>query len=180
MKNAKLEIATLGAGCFWCVEAFYQELKGVQKVVSGYSGGHLEHPTYEQVCSKTSGHAEVIQVSFDPQLISFADLLEVFWRTHDPTTLNQQGNDHGPQYRSAIFYHNDQQKEIAQQSKAAADLAQIWPNPIVTEISPYINFYIAETDHQNFYKDNGNHPYCRFVIDPKMAKFRKGFGDKLG
>ena len=179
MENANLEIATLGAGCFWCVEAVFQELRAVEKLRVGYSGGHVENPTYQQVCAKQTGHAEVIQISFDSQQISFADLLEVFWRIHDPTTLNRQGNDAGPQYRSVIFYHNEQQKEIAQQSKAAADLAGIWPDPIVTEISPFLHFYSAEEMHQNFYKHNSYHPYCRFVIDPKLDRFRKGFGDLL-
>ena len=179
MNNNNLEIATLGAGCFWCVEAVFQNLKGVHKVVSGYSGGHVVNPTYEQICTKTTGHAEVIQIEFDPAVISFADLLEVFWRTHDPTTPDQQGNDRGPQYRSAIFYHNDAQKEIAEQSKAAANAAALYSNPIVTEISELINYYPAEDYHQNFYNQNGSNSYCRYVIDPKMAKFRKEFSEKL-
>jgi len=179
MSNNNIEIATLGAGCFWCVEAVFQNLKGVHKVVSGYSGGHVPNPTYEQICTKTTGHAEVIQIEFDPAIISFADLLEVFWRTHDPTTPDQQGNDKGPQYRSAIYYHDDTQKEIAEQSKKAADAAGLYSNPIVTEISEKINFFPAEDYHQNFYNQNGNYPYCRYVIDPKMAKFRKDFSAKI-
>ncbi|MEL6925048.1 MAG: peptide-methionine (S)-S-oxide reductase MsrA, partial [Bacteroidota bacterium] len=158
----------------------FQSLKGVHKVVSGYSGGHVENPTYEQICTKTTGHAEVIQIEYDPSVITFAELLEVFWRTHDPTTPDQQGNDRGPQYRSAIFYHDDEQQRIAEASKAAAEAAGLYDDPIVTEISPLINFYEAEGYHQDFYRQNGNYPYCRYVIDPKMAKFRKEFAERLG
>jgi peptide-methionine (S)-S-oxide reductase len=175
----KLELATLGAGCFWCVEAVFQELKGVKKVVSGYAGGTIDYPTYRQVCTGTTGHAEVIQVTFDPDLISFEDLLYVFWRTHDPTTLNRQGADVGPQYRSAIFYHNEEQKASAEKSKQETEAARLWPNPIVTEITPFHNFYPAETYHQDYYRSNPYQPYCQVVIDPKIRKFRKEFAPKL-
>lgn len=174
-----VETATLGAGCFWCVEAVYQELKGVERVVSGYAGGATENPTYYAVCSGTTGHAEVIQVTFDPTAIAFEEILEVFWRTHDPTTLNRQGPDTGTQYRSAIFYHSEQQRETAEKSKRDTDASGLWPNPIVTEISPFTNFYAAEDMHQNFYRANPYQPYCTFLIDPKMRKFRKEFQDKL-
>jgi peptide-methionine (S)-S-oxide reductase len=173
------ETTTLGAGCFWCVEAVFQELKGVKRVVSGYAGGTTENPTYYAVCSGTTGHAEVIQVTFDPTVIAFEELLEVFWRTHDPTTLNRQGPDVGTQYRSAIFYHSEQQREIAEKSKGETDASGLWPNPIVTEITPFTNFYAAEDYHQNFYRANPYQPYCTFMIDPKMRKFRKEFQDKL-
>lgn len=171
--------ATFGGGCFWCVEAVYQDLKGVQQVVSGYAGGHVDNPTYRQVCTGTTGHAEVVQITFDPQTISFEELLEVFWRVHDPTTPNRQGADVGPQYRSVIFYHDDAQKAAAEKSKQEADESALWPNPIVTEISPLKNFYPAEDYHQNYYLDNPNQPYCRMVIDPKIRKFKKEFQGKL-
>ena len=174
-----VDTATLGAGCFWCVEAVYQELKGVERVVSGYAGGATENPTYYAVCSGTTGHAEVIQVTFDPTVIGFEEILEVFWRTHDPTTLNRQGPDTGTQYRSAIFYHSEQQRETAEKSKRETDASGLWPNPIVTEISPFTHFYAAEDFHQNFYRANPSQPYCTFLIDPKMRKFRKDFHDKL-
>ncbi len=175
----KREIATLGAGCFWCVEAVFQDLRGVEKVVSGYAGGKVQNPTYEQVCSGTTGHAEAVQISFDPQVISFAELLEIFWRTHDPTTLNRQGADVGTQYRSAIFYHSEAQKIIAEQSKRDANASGLWPDPIVTEIAPFTSFYPAEGYHQNFFLENPNQPYCRMVIDPKIRKFRKEFQERL-
>lgn len=175
----KLELATLGAGCFWCVEAVFQELKGVQQVVSGYAGGTVDHPTYKQVCTGTTGHAEVIQITFEPEVISFEDLLYVFWRTHDPTTLNQQGADVGPQYRSAIFYHDEAQKTIAEKSKQETETSGLWPDPIVTEIVPFRNFYPAETYHQDYYRNNPYQSYCRVVIDPKIRKFRKEFAAKL-
>jgi len=174
-----LETATLGGGCFWCVEAIYLDLKGVHAVVSGYAGGAIENPTYQQVCTGTTGHAEVTQITFDPEVISFEDLLYVFWRTHDPTTLNRQGADVGPQYRSVIFYHDNEQKNIAERSKQETDASGLWPNPIVTEIAPFRNFYEAEDYHQNYYRVNPNQPYCRAVIDPKVQKFRKAFQDKL-
>ncbi|MCP4427677.1 MAG: peptide-methionine (S)-S-oxide reductase MsrA [Chloroflexi bacterium] len=175
----KYEVATLGAGCFWCVEAVFQELKGVESVVSGYSGGAVPKPTYEQICTGATGHAEVIQITFDPTIVSFADLLAVFWRTHDPTTLNRQGADVGTQYRSMIFYHSEEQKEIAERSKAKTDASSLWPNPIVTEIAPFQVFYAAEAYHQDYYRQNAYQPYCRMVIDPKMRKFRAAFKEKL-
>ena len=175
----KYEVATLGAGCFWCVEAVFQDLKGVQQVVSGYAGGTVNNPTYQQVCTGSTGHAEAVQISYDPEIISFEDLLYVFWRTHDPTTLNRQGADTGTQYRSVIFYHDEKQKAIAEKSKAETEAAGLWPEPIVTEITPFRNFYRAESYHQNYYLDNPNQPYCRVVIDPKVRKFRKEFEHKL-
>ncbi|MBI2427339.1 MAG: peptide-methionine (S)-S-oxide reductase MsrA [Ignavibacteriales bacterium] len=177
--ETKLEKATLGAGCFWCVEAIYQRLEGVEKVESGYSGGHVKDPSYEDVCTGRTGHAEVIQVTFDPKKLSFKELLEVFFRTHDPTTLNRQGADVGTQYRSAIFYHTDEQKKIAEQVMNETNAAKIWDNPIVTEISQFIDFYKAEEYHQNYYNENSYKPYCMMVINPKLSKFRKEFSGKL-
>lgn len=174
-----LETATFGAGCFWCVEAVFQRLDGVESVKSGYSGGHVDHPSYRQVCEGTTGHAEVIQITFDPSRISYEDLLYVFWRTHDPTTLNRQGNDSGPQYRSAIFYHSEVQRLAAEKSKKETDEAHVWPDPIVTEITAFGKFFKAEDYHQNYYNDNRDQPYCRFVIDPKIQKLKKDFKDKL-
>ena len=173
------ETATLGAGCFWCIEAVYLEVDGVESVVSGYTGGAVEHPSYEAVCSGTTGHAEVAQIAFDPAIISFTEILEIFWQTHDPTTLNRQGNDVGTQYRSAIFYHDEEQQRIAEQSKKEADASDLWINPIVTEIAPLATFYPAEGYHQNFYQQNPYQPYCMMVIHPKMRKFRKAFENKL-
>lgn len=170
---------TLGAGCFWCVEAVFQELKGVDKVVSGYSGGHIENPTYEEVCSKTSGHVEVCQLYYDPSVVSIDEILEVFWQTHDPTTLNRQGNDAGPQYRSVVFYHDNQQKEKAEYYKKQLDSSGAFRAPIVTAIEPFTKFYAAEDYHQNYYKSNPNQGYCTYVIQPKVEKFRKVFKDKL-
>jgi peptide-methionine (S)-S-oxide reductase len=175
----KLETATLGAGCFWCVEAIFQNLKGVHSVVSGYSGGSVENPTYKQICTGMTGHAEVIQITFDPQIISFAEVLYVFWRTHDPTTLNRQGSDVGTQYRSAIFYHSEEQRALAEKSRQETDGSGLWPNPIVTEITPFRKFYQAEAYHQNFYRLNPHQPYCQAIIDPKVRKFKKEFKDKL-
>jgi peptide-methionine (S)-S-oxide reductase len=172
-----LEVATLGAGCFWCIEAVLQDLKGVTRVVSGYSGGHVENPSYKAVCAGTTGHAEVIQVFFDPQVIAYRDVLEVFFNVHDPTTLNRQGNDVGPQYRSAIFYHSPEQQQVAQEMKQTAQAW--WPEPIVTEIAPFTKFYPAEDYHQNYYKDNPNQPYCSFVIAPKYRKFREKYKERL-
>ena len=178
MTNDTNEVATLGGGCFWCLEPLYDELLGVKQVESGYAGGHVDDPTYEQICSKTTGHAEVIQVSFDPSVISFREILEVFFTSHDPTTLNRQGNDAGPQYRSVILYHDDEQKRVAE--KMIRDYAtQIWDDPIVTELIPHEIFYCAEAYHQNYYRDNGFQPYCLFVIRPKVAKFRKQWQAKL-
>ncbi len=174
-----LELATFGAGCFWCVEAVFQELKGVSKVVSGYMGGQTQNPTYQEICTGATGHAEVCQISYNPAEISFAELLEVFWKTHDPTTLNRQGNDKGTQYRSAVFYHNDDQKNIAEEYKQKLDASGAWDNPLTTEISSAETFYEAEKYHQDYYSGNGFQPYCMFVIRPKMDKFRQAFADKL-
>ncbi|HEX5624573.1 MAG TPA: peptide-methionine (S)-S-oxide reductase MsrA [Saprospiraceae bacterium] len=172
------EIATLGAGCFWCVEAIFQDLQGVLKVESGYSGGRVKNPSYREVCMGTTGHAEVVQVHFDPKQIRFEDILEVFWTTHDPTTLNRQGADSGTQYRSAIFYHNELQKAVAEKSKAEVATA-IWDDPIVTEIAPFTDYYPAEEYHQNYYQYNAAEPYCQIVIAPKVQKFREKFASKL-
>lgn len=173
------ETATFGAGCFWCVEAIFQQLQGVHSVISGYAGGSVENPTYEQVCTGTTGHAEVAQITFDPTIIKYEDLVYVFWRTHDPTTLNRQGADTGTQYRSVIFYHNDEQKAIAERSKEETDASDLWQAPIVTEIIPFSHFYPAEGYHQNYYRLNLNQPYCRFVIDPKVRKFKKEFKNSI-
>ena len=173
------EFATFGAGCFWCVEAVFQQLDGVLSVQSGYSGGDVPNPTYQQVCMGTTGHAEVCQIRFDPQRVGYEDLLQVFWKTHDPTTLNRQGNDVGTQYRSAIFYHNDEQKAAAERIKQQLDEAAIWPNPIVTEIVPEAEFYAAEDYHQNYFQLNPAQPYCRAIIQPKVEKFQAVFHDKL-
>ncbi len=177
--SQNLEIATFGGGCFWCTEAIYLDLKGVEKVVSGYSGGQVENPTYKAVCTGTTGHAEVIQVSYNPALVSFEEVLEVFFKTHDPTTLNRQGNDVGTQYRSVIFYHNEDQKEKATKIKAELDKSGAWERPIVTEIAALDKFYAAEDYHQNYFNENGNEPYCQFVVRPKVEKFRKVFKDKV-
>jgi len=173
------ETATLAAGCFWCVEAVFAGLRGVESVVSGYAGGELENPSYEQVCSGETGHAEAVQITFDPERISFSELLEVFWRTHDPTTKDRQGSDFGSQYRSAIFCHDDRQREIAEQSRRAADAAGIWPRPIVTEIVAFSTFFAAERYHQDYYRNNRLQGYCRMIIEPKLTKLRKEFGEKL-
>lgn len=175
----KREVATLGGGCFWCVEAVYQELTGVEKVVSGYAGGHVKNPSYEAVCNGTTGHAEVVQITYDPEIISYEEILEVFWHVHDPTTLNRQGNDVGTQYRSIILYHDERQKQLAEMSRAKFDASDLWPNPIVTEIAALDTFYPAEGYHQNYYKDNPLQPYCMVVIGPKMRKFRKEFSERL-
>ncbi len=172
-------VATLGGGCFWCLEAIYQDIKGVHQVVSGYAGGHVTNPSYKAVCAETTGHAEVVQVTFDPDVISYQDILYIFWRIHDPTTLNRQGADVGTQYRSIILTHDEAQRQIAERSLLEADAANLWSNPIVTEIVPLATFYPAEEYHQNYYNDNGSQPYCRFVIDPKVKKFRKAFADRL-
>ena len=174
-----IETATLGTGCFWCTEAVFQQLEGVIKVTSGYSGGHVINPTYEQVCNKTTGHAECLNIEYDKSKISFDELLEVFWKSHDPTTLNRQGNDVGPQYRSAIFYHNHMQKQKAEKYKAGLNESRVFENPIATEIEPFTVFYPAEKYHQNYYNNNGAQPYCSFVIRPKVEKFKKVFKDKL-
>jgi peptide-methionine (S)-S-oxide reductase len=174
-----LETATFGAGCFWCVEAVFQQLEGVKTVVSGYTGGKVENPTYKQVSAGTTGHAEVIQLTYDPKVVTFPELLEVFWQTHDPTTLNRQGADVGTQYRSAVFYHTPEQKTLAEQYKRELDAAGAFNSPIVTEIVPVGNFYKAEDYHQNYYNLNSSQPYCSYVITPKLEKLKKVFKDKL-
>jgi len=173
--DTEYQQATLGAGCFWCVEAIYQRVNGVITVESGYSGGHVEDPAYREVTSGNTGHAEVIRFTFDPEAITFEELLEVFWHTHDPTTLNRQGADVGPQYRSVIFYHDEDQKRIAEKSMKKTDESDLWDDPIVTEISPLINYYKAEDYHQNYFNENPNAGYCSVVIAPKLAKFKKDF-----
>lgn len=177
--SGKYETATFGAGCFWCVEAVFQRLEGVHKVVSGYSGGSVKNPTYEQVCTGKTGHAEVCQITYDPAKISYTDLLEVLFSTHDPTTLNRQGADVGTQYRSVIFYHNDKQRELAERYKSELDKAKVFSDPIVTEISPFTEFYPAENYHQDYFDNNQFQPYCSFVIRPKLDKFTKQFKEKL-
>lgn len=171
--------AVFGAGCFWCVEAVFQELKGVKSVESGYMGGHVDNPTYQQVCTGITGHAEVAKITYNPNVVSFKELLEVFWKTHDPTTLNQQGADVGTQYRSAIFYMNQEQKELAEKYKMRLNESGAFSAPIVTEIAKAGKFYPAENYHQNYYSLNPNQGYCRYVIQPKVEKFRKAFADKL-
>lgn len=177
--DMKIDTITFGNGCFWCTEAIFQQLKGVLKVTSGYSGGHVENPTYEQVCQKNTGHAEVIQIEYDPSIISYDELLEVFWQTHDPTTLNRQGNDVGPQYRSVIFYRDNEEKEKAERYKSELDKSGAFDKPIVTAVEPFKNFYPAENYHQNYYYENGSQPYCMFVIRPKLEKFEKVFKNKI-
>lgn len=171
--------ATFASGCFWCTEAIFKDLKGVSKVTSGYSGGQVRNPTYDQVCSGTTGHAEALQVEFDPGVISFKQLCEVFFATHDPTTLNRQGNDVGPQYRSAIFYHDDEQKKVAGQVMQAVDADQVYDRPIVTEVKPFKEFYPAESYHQDYYANNPEQGYCQMVISPKVSKFRQKFAPLL-
>ena len=177
--NKNLEIATLGTGCFWCTEAVFQQLQGVEKVTSGYSGGHVEKPTYKEVCNGTTGHAECLNIEYDASKISFEELLEVFWKTHDPTTLNRQGNDIGTQYRSVVFYHNEAQKTITENQIAALDKSGAWNNPIVTTLEPFVQFYPAEDYHQDYFSNNGGNPYCQMVVRPKVEKFEKVFKDKL-
>ena len=177
--TTKYQVATFGEGCFWCTEAVFQRLNGVVRVESGYSGGTVPNPSYDAVCTGKTGHAEATQIFFDPKIISFKELLEVFWKTHDPTTLNRQGADVGTQYRSVIFYHNDEQKKLAEEYKQKLEAEKIWKDPIVTEISPFKNFYKAEDYHQDYYNRNGSQPYCTFVITPKIEKFEKVFKDKL-
>jgi peptide-methionine (S)-S-oxide reductase len=178
-KPAKLDTITLGAGCFWCVEAVFEQLKGVYDVVSGYAGGHVKNPSYKEVCTGNTGHAEVCQVTYDPDQITLSEVLEVYWNTHDPTTLNRQGADVGTQYRSVIFYHNDEQQQQAEDIKNKLMQAGIWENPIITQIVPFDNFYPAEDYHQEYYFNNTSQPYCSMVITPKLEKFRKVFSDKL-
>jgi len=175
----KTELATFGGGCFWCTEAIFERVKGVQKVVSGYSGGHVQNPTYKQVTSGTTGHAEVAQISYDPSVVSYMELLEIFFKTHDPTTLNRQGADVGTQYRSIILYHNEQQRALAVDLIKELDQQEIWGDPIVTTVEPFEAFYSAEAYHQEYYENNPNQGYCRLVITPKVDKFEKVFRDKL-
>lgn len=175
----KADIATFGNGCFWCTEAVFESLEGVHSAVSGYMGGNTENPTYKEVCTGNTGHAEVIQIQFDPSVITYEELLEAFWSSHDPTTLNRQGNDVGTQYRSVIFYHNEQQEKAARSFKEELNSKKVFPDPIVTEISPASRFYIAENYHQDYFNLNGHEPYCAFVIRPKLDKFKKAFAQKL-
>lgn len=177
--NAADETATLAGGCFWCLEAVYADLRGVTRVVSGYTGGRMPNPSYEQVCAGTTGHAEVVQLTFDPQVVSYGDLLRVFFSIHDPTTLNRQGADAGTQYRSAIFYHSPEQQRVAAEVMAELQTAGVWDAPIVTEVVPLTEFYPAEDYHQEYFARNPNQPYCRAVVAPKVAKFRKHYLNKL-
>jgi peptide-methionine (S)-S-oxide reductase len=179
METKNLETATLAAGCFWCVEAVFDDLRGVESVESGYSGGHTINPTYQQVCSETTGHAEVVQLKFDPNVISFKEILQVFFAVHDPTTLNRQGNDIGSSYRSAIFYHSDEQRRVAEEVIKEVEAEGVYDNPIVTEVTPFDKFYIAENYHQEYFANNPNQPYCAAVVAPKVAKFRQKFVSRL-
>lgn len=174
-----MEQATFGAGCFWCVEAVFQRIEGVEKIVSGYAGGKNKNPTYKEVCTGETGHAEVCQITYDPSKVTFDELLEVFWKTHDPTTLNRQGNDVGTQYRSVVFYHNDTQKQLAEKYKKELNEVKAYEKPIITEISPLPEFYVAEDYHQDYYNQNPDQGYCAFVIAPKVEKLRKVFKEKL-
>ncbi len=178
MTTNNLETAIFGGGCFWCTEAVFQNTEGVKKVASGYSGGKVKNPSYDQVCSGTTGHAEVVKIEYNPQKVSYTDLLFIFFKTHNPTTLNRQGADIGTQYRSAIFYMNEEQKQLAEKMIRELEKKNIWEKPIVTEISAYSNFYEAEDYHQNFYRNNKAHPYCNFIISPKLEKFKKEFKEK--
>jgi peptide-methionine (S)-S-oxide reductase len=177
--TSQTETATLAGGCFWCLEAVYEQLKGVQKVVSGYAGGQTPNPTYPEVCTGETGHAEVVQITYDPQIVTFKDLLEVFFTIHDPTTLNRQGADVGTQYRSAIFYHNEAQKQVAEQVIAEMTAAGVWPRPIVTQVTALEAFYPAEDYHQGYFRKNPYQGYCRAVVAPKVAKFRAKFINRL-
>ncbi|MDP2303264.1 MAG: peptide-methionine (S)-S-oxide reductase MsrA [Ignavibacteria bacterium] len=179
LDDKNIKKATFGSGCFWCTEAIFENVKGVTDVVSGYVGGKVYNPTYEQVCSGTTGHAEVVQITYDSSIVSFEELLEIFWQTHDPTTLNRQGADVGTQYRSVIFYQDEEQKEKSKYYKEKLNKEGIWKNPIVTEISPLTEFFAAEKYHQDYYANNPNQGYCSFVITPKLEKFKKIFKDKL-
>jgi peptide-methionine (S)-S-oxide reductase len=169
-EHTETETATLANGCFWCTEAIFKRIKGIKSVISGYAGGDIKNPSYDQVCMGTTGHAESIHLKFDPNIISFEKILDIFWNTHDPTTLNRQGNDIGTQYRSAIFYHNEKQREVAEKSKRDLETKGIFKNPIVTEITPFKNFYVAEDYHKNYYDNHQEAPYCSFVIEPKIHK----------
>ena len=173
------EVATLGGGCFWCVEAVFEETKGVLKVESGYSGGFVPNPTYRQVCSETTGHAEVVQVTFDPEVLSYRGVLRIFFATHDPTTLNRQGADVGVRYRSAVLYHDEEQRRVAEEIISEIEAEGVWDDPIVTEVVPFEAFYRAEEYHQGYFRNNARQPYCQVVIAPKVAKFRKQHLDKL-
>ncbi|PQV64392.1 peptide-methionine (S)-S-oxide reductase [Abditibacterium utsteinense] len=179
MSNQQLETATLGAGCFWCVEAVFDALKGVEDVVSGYAGGHTKNPTYKEVCSETTGHAEVVQIKFDPSVISYADILRVFFTVHDPTQLNRQGNDVGESYRSAIFTHSDEQTHTAHEVIEEIENEKLYSGEIVTEVTPFTNFYSAEEYHQEYFAQNPHQGYCQFVVAPKVAKFRKKYAEQL-
>ena len=179
MKNDTMDSATFGNGCFWCSEAIFGRLKGVLSVIPGYAGGHTKNPTYEEVCTGNTGYAEVVKIDFNPEIISYRELLEVFWKTHDPTTLNRQGADVGTQYRSVIFFHNEKQKKTAEHYKEELQKAKIWQKPIVTEISPLTSFYPAEDYHKKYYENNPAQGYCNFVITPKVEKFEKIFREKL-
>jgi peptide-methionine (S)-S-oxide reductase len=176
---SRREVATLAGGCFWCLEAAFLELKGVERVESGYTGGHVPHPSYEAVCTGATGHAEVVQVTFDPDVLSYRDLLYVFFTIHDPTTLNQQGGDVGTQYRSAVFYHSPEQKAVVERVVAELGAEKVWDDPIVTEVTPFREFYPAEEYHRDYYRRNPNQGYCRAVIAPKVAKVRKLYFDRL-
>lgn len=177
--NVKMDTATFGTGCFWCTEAIFQQVEGVSKVISGYSGGKVDNPTYKQVCTGTTGHAECLNIVYDPSKITFDELLEIFWQVHDPTTLNRQGNDAGTQYRSVVFYHNDEQKAKVEKYKAELNKSGSWDNPVVTTLEPFVTFYPADDYHQNYYNDNTSQGYCQFVIKPKVEKFQKVFKSKL-
>ena len=177
--SSRTEVATLGGGCFWCLEAVYEELRGVEKVESGYSGGPAANPTYRQVSTGTTGHAEVVQVTFDPEVVSFREILAVFFTIHDPTTLNRQGADVGPQYRSAIFYHDEEQRRVAEEVISEIEAEGLWSDPVVTEVTPFEAFYVAEDYHQGYYRNNGYQPYSQVVIAPKVAKFRKQYLERL-
>ena len=173
------EVATLGGGCFWCVEAVFHQLTGVESAISGYMGGHANNPTYDQVCSKTTGHAEVVNVTFDDEIVSFQDVLNIFFTTHDPTTLNRQGNDRGPQYRSGVWYHSEEQRQIAEDTIKRLEAEGLYPNKFVTEVTPASTFWVAEDYHQNYFANNPTQGYCAYVIAPKVAKFRKQYFERL-
>ena len=179
MEQQEREAATLGGGCFWCLEAVYEQLRGVERVESGYAGGHVPSPTYEQVCAGTTGHAEVVQVTFDPRVVSFREILEVFFTIHDPTTPDRQGADVGPQYRSAVFYHSREQEETTERVIGELEQQGVWSDPIVTQVAPLTEFYPAEAYHREYYRRNSGQPYCQVVIAPKVAKFRRAYMEKL-
>jgi peptide-methionine (S)-S-oxide reductase len=179
MNDGSSEIATLANGCFWCSEAIFKRLKGVKSVLPGYSGGTVRDPSYEQVCTGKTGHAEAIQIEFDPKVISFERVLDVFWHTHDPTTLNRQGNDVGTQYRSAIFYHTPEQKQIAEKSRSKLEKEGVYRDPVVTEITPFTNFYVAEDYHKNYYENYQHVPYCSYIISPKVRKLLTKYGQNI-